>query len=183
MVKNGIMWKIMFIFVACLFFVCNVNIVMINFIGEYDCKVDVKGRIMLPAAFRRKMGEVEVYRFVIKKDIYEQCLELYTMEAWEDINKVIMKNIKPFNPEDRQFLRDFNTGATEVECDPTGRLLIPGRLLKQADIKNETLLSGGYGKIEIWSPTLFNNRGGDLESKYERAQRIMGDVTYNKDLI
>ena len=152
---------------------------MVIFTGEYDCKVDVKGRIMLPVAFRKQMGEVEIYRFVIKKDLYEPCLELYTVDEWERQNNLILKTIKPYNPEHRQFLRDFRMGAAEVECDPTGRLLIPGRLLKQADITNETVLSGNIGKIEIWSPALYNNSGGDVTTKRDRAERIMGDAAYN----
>ena len=156
---------------------------MIIFTGEHDCKVDVKGRIMLPAAFRKQMGEVEVYRFVIKNDLYEQCLELYTIGEWEQQNNLILKTIKPYNPEHRQFLRDFRMGATEVECDPSGRILIPGRLLKQAAITNDAVLSGSIGKIEIWSPALYGDSGGDLAAKRNRAERIMGDATYNLDLL
>ncbi len=155
--------------------------VMIIFTGEYDCKVDVKGRIMLPAAFRKQMGEAESYRFVIKKDLYEQCLELYTADEWERQNNLILKNIKPYNPDHRQFLRDFRAGASEVECDNTGRLLIPGRLLKQTGITGETVLAGNIGKIEIWSPDLYNASGGDAEAKRNRAERIMGDAAYHPD--
>ena len=157
--------------------------VMTIFTGEYDCKVDVKGRIMLPAAFRKQMREEEAYRFIIKKDLYEQCLELYTVDEWERQNNLILKTIKPYNPEHRQFLRDFRMGAAEVECDPTGRILIPGRLLKQAEIANETVLSGNIGKIEIWSPALYNNSGGDIATKRDRAERIMGDATYNTEML
>jgi MraZ protein len=154
---------------------------MIIFTGEYDCKVDAKGRIMLPVAFRRQMGDVDVCRFVIKKDLYEQCLELYANEEWERQNDIILKTIKPYNPEHRQFLRDFRMGAVEVECDPAGRILIPGRLLKQAGITNETVLSGNVGKIEIWSPELYCGSGGDVAAKRDRAERIMGDANYYPD--
>ena len=155
---------------------------MVIFTGEYDCKADAKGRIMLPSAFRKQMGEAKEYRFVIKKDMYEQCLELYTTEEWERQNNMILKTVKPYNPEHRQFLRDFRMGATEVECDPAGRILIPGRLLKQADIANDAVLSGGIGKIEIWSPTLYGASGGDATAKRDRAERIMGDTAYNTEL-
>jgi MraZ protein len=136
---------------------------------------------MLPVAFRRQMGEVELYRFVIKKDLYEPCLELYTAEEWERQNSLILKTIKPYNPEHRQFLRDFRMGAAEVECDPTGRILIPGRLLKQTEIGNEAVLSGNIGKIEIWSPALYGASGGDTASKRDRAERIMGDAAYSTE--
>ena len=154
---------------------------MTIFTGEYDCKVDAKGRIMLPAAFRKQMGEAESYRFVIKKDLYEACLELYVVDEWERQNNLILKNIKPYNPEHRQFLRDFRMGAAELECDNTGRILIPGRLIKQAGIANEAVLSGNIGKIEIWSPALYRASGGDVSAKRDRAERIMGDATYNLD--
>ena len=161
----------------------NIFDVMIIFNGEYYCKVEAKGRIMLPVTFRKLLGDMEVYRFVIKNDLYEQCLELYTMDEWEKQNSLILKTIKPYNPEHRQFLRDFRMGAAEVECDPTGRILIPGRLLKQADITNEAVLSGSVGKIEIWSPALYGNSGGDPAAKRDRAERIMGNATYHNDLI
>jgi len=152
---------------------------MVIFTGEHDCKVDAKGRIMLPAAFRRKMGEAEVYRFVIKKDMYEPCLELYTIDEWERQHTEVLNMINSLHPEHRQLHRDFKMGANEVECDPTGRILIPGRLLKQAKISNEAVLSGSVGKIEIWSPELYFNSGGDVDTKRERAIRILGNITYN----
>ena len=153
--------------------------VMTIFTGEYDCKIDAKGRIMLPVAFRKQMGEAAEYRFVLKKDMYEPCLELYTAEEWVQQNNMILRTIKPFDPVHRQFLRDFRMGAIELECDPTGRILIPGRLLKQVNITNDAVLSGNIGKIEIWSPTLYGASGGDAEAKRDRAERIMGDATYN----
>jgi len=156
---------------------------MLIFNGDYSCKVEAKGRIMLPAAFRKILTEAEITRFVIKNDLYEQCLELYTVDEWEKQHSLILKTIKPYDPEDRQFLRDFRMGAAELECDPTGRILIPARLLKYAEITNEALLSGSVGKIEIWSPDLYGNSGGDLAAKRTRALRIMGGVTYNTEMI
>jgi MraZ protein len=154
---------------------------MTIFTGEYDCKVDAKGRIMLPVAFRKQLGEADVYRFVIKNDPYTQSLELYTIDEWELHNRLIMNNINIFDDEHRQLIRDFRMGATEVECDPAYRILIPGRLLKLAEITTEALLSGNIGKIEIWSPSLYYNSGGDAATKRERAKRIIGNVTYNTE--
>jgi len=133
---------------------------------------------MLPVSFRKKMaehGEKEPYRFVIKKDMYEKCLELYTMEAWENKQTKILSMINDFLPDDNRLYRDFKMGATEVECDTTGRILIQKDLFKLAEITNEAILSGSYGKIEIWSPELYYNSGGDVDAKKERAQRILGN--------
>ena len=148
---------------------------MTDFIGEYDCKVDAKGRILLPTAFRRKMGDAEPYRFVIKTNMYEQCLDLYTIEAWEEQDKKIKEVIDPFDDEHLQVQREFRRGASEVECDPTGRILVPGRLLKQAEIVNDAILTGFYGKIEIWSPDNHRKSGGDEKERIERYKRIMSN--------
>jgi MraZ protein len=154
---------------------------MTIFTGEYDCKVDAKGRIMLPAAFRRQMGEAELYRFVVKKDPYESNLELFTADEWDRQNRLILKNTNPYNPEHRQFIRDFRMGAVELESDNTCRILIPARLLKAASIDKEMKLTGSIGKIELWSAGLYAKSGGDVDTRRERAMRIMGNVTYNLD--
>ena len=154
---------------------------MTIFIGEYDCKVDAKGRIILPIAFRKQMGETDTYRFVIKNDLYTQSLELYTMDEWELQNRIIMSNINIFNEVHQQAFRDFKMGATIVECDPAYRILIPGRLLKLAEITDEALLSGSIGKIEIWSKPLYYSSGGDVAAKRKRTKNIMGNFTYNSE--
>lgn len=149
---------------------------MIFFTGEYDCKIDGKGRMMLPVAFRRMLPEAEVYTFVIKRDMYVSCLELYTYEEWERQNKLILSAIQPYNPEHRQFMRDFRMGAAEVELDSCGRMLLPQRLLTSVGIEREVILAGGLGKIEIWESSRYNNGGGTVEERQQRAERVMGNI-------
>jgi MraZ protein len=145
---------------------------MIIFKGEHDCKVDIKGRIVLPISFRRQMGEVETFCFVVKKNLYDECLELCTIDEWEFQVKPIMSKINPTNREDLQFFREFRMDATEVKCDFKGRLLIPRCLLSHAKITDEAVLTGGIGKIEIWSPTNYYSSGGSIEARRERTKRI-----------
>ncbi|MDR0713928.1 MAG: division/cell wall cluster transcriptional repressor MraZ [Bacteroidales bacterium] len=154
---------------------------MTVFTGEYDCKVDAKGRIMLPAEFRRQMGGADTYRFVLKKDPYEPSLELFTLDEWNRQNRLIIKNTNPYDPEHRQFIRDFRMGAVELESDGTGRILLPARLLKAASIGRDAILIGGIGKIEIWTPDLYEKSSGGVDVLRERALRIMGNVNYNLD--
>ncbi|MDR1666747.1 MAG: hypothetical protein LBS03_03515 [Bacteroidales bacterium] len=154
---------------------------MVIIIGEYDCKVDAKGRIMLPAEFRKQMGEAEVYQFVLKKDLYEPSLELFTIDEWNRQNRLIIKNTNPYDPEHRQFIRDFRMGAVELESDGIGRILLPARLLKAAFISKDAILIGGIGKIEVWAPEMYKKNGGDMDVRRDRALRIMGNVNYNLD--
>ena len=160
-------------FVLSLRRVKNVQMTMIDFIGEYDCKVDAKGRILLPIQFRKELGEVEAFCFVIKKHIFAHCLELYTKAAWEEQIGLIKDVIDPFNEEDLQAQRDFRRGSTIIECDPAGRVLLPARLLKQAEIGTDALLLGSEGRIEIWQPDLYFNSGGSDKERKERFKNTM----------
>ena len=145
---------------------------MIHFVGSYDCKVDAKGRVLLPTHFRKELGDGESFCFVIKKHVYEQCLELYTKEAWDERIELLGDIINPFIREDQQVEREFRMGSTMVETDPTGRILIPARLLKQAEISADALLTGYKGRIEIWQPDLYIKSSGDDKERQERHERI-----------
>lgn len=156
---------------------------MITFIGEYVCKIDAKGRVVLPAAFKRKMAGEEAPSFVVKKDMYESCLEMFTMHEWDQQNKMLLRNINPYDPEHRQLTRDFRAGAVEVELDAANRFLLPSRLLRSASIEKEVVLVGHVCKIELWSPELYETAGGDASHKSDRAKKIMKNATYNTDEI
>ena len=96
---------------------------MITFIGEYTCKVDPKGRIMLPSAFKKQMPAGTEDRFVIKPDIYETCLVMYPIREWERLNRIIRANTNPFNREHERFIRLFNDGKAELALDANNRQL------------------------------------------------------------
>ena len=152
---------------------------MITFIGEYTCKVDPKGRIMLPSAFKKQMPAGTEDRFVIKPDIYETCLVMYPIREWERLNRIIRANTNPFNREHERFIRLFNDGKAELALDANNRLLIPKRLLDHAGAKNEVLLEGREGKVDIWSPeryVKFKEGVADLETLAEKI--LGGDLRY-----
>jgi MraZ protein len=124
---------------------------MIIFIGEYTCKLDNKGRVILPAAFKKQMSGSNQEKFVIKKDIFESCLVLYPMEEWDRQIKIIRKKINPYKREHNKFLRRFFKGMADVMLDANNRILIPKRLLDEIDANKEIVMAGQYGKIEIWT--------------------------------
>jgi MraZ protein len=143
------------------------------FIGEYHCKVDSKGRIMLPAAFKRQMGSGSQERFVVRKDIYETCLVLYPMEEWQRQNRIIRANINPYNREHNAFVRGFFKGAAEIELDASNRMLIPKRLLEETKIESDVVLAGQDGKIEIWSEKVYD-KAVTADEFAALAEKIMG---------
>jgi MraZ protein len=124
---------------------------MTTFIGEYSCKLDVKGRLMLPVAFKKQNTGSDQERYVIKKDIFENCLVLYPMDEWERQTKLIRKKLNPYNKEHNIFLRRFFKGMAELTLDSNNRMLIPKRLLDEIKADKDVVMAGQMGKIEIWA--------------------------------
>ena len=120
---------------------------MIGFLGEYEATVDAKGRFLLPAGFKRKLPEGSPGTFVISRG-FEECLTLYPMATWEPLYEQLSK-LNDFESKVRDFKRYFLNGATEVEMDTAGRLLIPPNLKQHASIGKDIILAGYTGKIEI----------------------------------
>jgi MraZ protein len=121
---------------------------MIGFLGEYEVTVDAKGRFLLPAAIKKKLPEGSPDEFVINRG-FEKCLTLYPLKNWEPILEG-MNKLNDFDPKVREFRRYFFNGATELELDSAGRLLIPPNLREHAGINRDIVLVGAIEKIEIW---------------------------------
>jgi len=147
---------------------------MITFIGDYTCKLDSKGRVALPAAFKRQMNQAIEDGFVLKRDVFDKCLILYPMKEWERQNLLIRKRTNPYNKEHNQFLRMFFSGTAEVLADSSSRLLIPKRLMEFAGIGQEAVLAGQYGKIEIWSPNDYESFTKADDDFAGLAEKILG---------
>ncbi|MFT5979758.1 MAG: MraZ protein, partial [Flavobacteriales bacterium] len=125
---------------------------------EYGCKVDAKGRLMFPAKLRKQMEEIIHQGLVLNRDIFEKCLVLYPKPEWEKVNAE-MSRLSRYNRKHQVFQRKFMKGATMMELDGTGRLLIPSSLLEYAGIsadKNEIIITGMLEKIEIWNKDAYN---------------------------
>ena len=153
---------------------------MATFIGDYTCKTDDKGRIMLPSAFKKALSAGARDTFVVKKDIYEKCLVLFPIDEWERQIELIRANLNPYNKEHNTFLRGFNKGTAEILLDATNRLLIPKRLLEETGISKDVVLAGQDGKIEIWAKDAYEKIDvGDDFAKL--AQKIMGGAIQKPD--
>ncbi|GHT74659.1 transcriptional regulator MraZ [Bacteroidia bacterium] len=128
---------------------------MEQFIGNIDAKTDVKGRVFVPAAFRKILQTAEDLRFILRKDIYKDCLVLYPMTAWNDELSKIRERLDEYDEEQRDFYLQFVSDSELVEMDSLGRILIPKRYLQIADIKSEVRFVGVDNTIKIWSKTKF----------------------------
>ena len=127
---------------------------MVSLIGTYDCKADVKGRIMLPVALKGQLSPVLASGFVIKRAVFRDCLELYPMAEWQLLmEKMNEKN--RFVKKNNDFIRRFTAGVKMLEIDASGRLLIPRNLISIAGITNEVVLSAAINILEIWDKTQY----------------------------
>lgn len=122
---------------------------MPKFIGEYECKIDAKGRLSLPSSLRRQIPEEAGDRLVVNRG-FDKCLVLYTRQEWLSETEKLSQ-LNSFNKRDRMFIRLFNNGATEIQVDSASRVNIPKKLLEYAGISSEAVLFAYGSKIEIWS--------------------------------
>ncbi len=132
---------------------------MIKFIGEYNVKVDDKGRVIFPAAFKNIMPAEGDMRFVVRKDIFENCLEMYTWEEWERQSELVRSKLNiTFNEKHAKFWRTYMHNSAIVEPDAKlGRLSIPKKLLELIGVGKEVIFSGSDHKIAIWAKENFES--------------------------
>lgn len=145
-------------------------------VGTYECKVDTKGRLPLPAGLKRQLTEVVEDGYVIKRSVFQQCLEIHPMKNWEKIMNDLSK-LNRFVKKNNDFIRVFTAGVKVVELDTNGRLQISKDLVKFANIDKEVVLSTSLNMIEIWDKELYENviNVDDIDFA-EMAEGIMGNL-------
>ena len=148
---------------------------MQHFIGTYECKADAKGRIMIPMSLKKQMTKHLAEAFVIKRAVFNPCLELYPMKQWEALmNKV--NQLNRFNKKNNDFIRRFTAGVRVVEVDSAGRLLIPKDLLVHAGIEKETVVSSAVNILELWDKTRYEAAIDEAAMDFGAlAEEVMGD--------
>lgn len=152
---------------------------MSSFLGEFDCKLDPKGRLMMPATLRKQLPPEAQEKFVINRG-FEKCLVLYPMNEWQKISADV-NELNEFVKKNREFARYFHRGATELEMDNTGRILLPKRLLEFAGIDKDLVVAARNNKIELWAPDQYETLFNDAPDGYETlAEDVMGKNRINK---
>ena len=122
---------------------------MIRLQGEYECKVDAKGRFRIPSQLVRQLGEANVHSLHVNRGI-EKCLTLYPNNVWLKVTEQVNK-LNLYNSQNRKFARYFYRGATELSMDKTDRLLLPKALAEYAEVESDIVLFAFHNRIEVWS--------------------------------
>lgn len=155
---------------------------MQQFLGEFECKVDSKGRFKLPSTLIKQMGEIE-HAFVVNRGL-EKCLVLYPKTVWDSISKEI-NQLNMYNQKNRKFARYFYRGATELSLDSSERINLPKRLLQYAGVEKEIIVFAYHNKIELWSKDEYDQLLDEEPVDFANlAEEVMGKVKpeNNKDV-
>jgi MraZ protein len=142
--------------------------------GEYECKLDEKGRFLLPSALLKQLPEDQREEFVLNRGL-DPCLVLYPMSVWrEELRKIHSKN--QYVAKNRAFARKFQSGATPANPDSNRRLLIPKRLMSYAGIERDLVLIGAFDRIEIWGKERYEEWLEDDSNNLEKlSEEVMAE--------
>ncbi len=147
---------------------------MNTLIGTYECKVDAKGRLMLPVAFKKQLASVTEKGFVLKRAVFQPCLELYPMQEWESMMQNVNK-LNRFKKKNNDFIRRFTAGVKSIDLDVSGRLLIPKDLVGFAGITKEIVVTSAVNIIEIWDKDKYEKAIDDAADDFaDLAEDVMG---------
>lgn len=150
-------------------------------VGTYECKVDIKGRLMLPSPLKKQLQPGLDDGFVLKRSVFQPCLELYPMAEWNIMMQKINK-LNRFVKKNNDFIRRFTAGVKVVEIDATGRLLIPKDLVVFAGIDKDLVLSSAVNIVEIWDKDKYEASIDDSVVDFaDLAEEVMGNLNDGED--
>jgi MraZ protein len=135
------------------------------FRGQYTYSLDIKGRLSVPARFRRLLDPEAGDTFVVTSG-FDHCLFVYPLDEWER-KEDTLKDQAITNSRARKVVRVLMANATETTCDRQGRILIPPHLIAWARLEKEVLINGALDRLEMWNPDVFAGYIGDIEETFE----------------
>jgi MraZ protein len=148
---------------------------MSHFLGEFDCKLDAKGRMMIPSSLKKQLPEAEREGLVINRG-FEKHLVIYTKKEWDSITEELSK-LNAYEKKSRDFIRYFTRGATELSLDAANRILFPKALMEYAGITGEVVLSCVLNKIEVWAKDAYDSQmDNEPENFANLAEEVMGSM-------
>jgi MraZ protein len=153
------------------------NLNLNTIVGTYECKVDAKGRLLLPAPLKKQLASSLQNGFVLKRSVFQPCLELYPMEEW-DLMMQKINTLNRFVKKNNDFIRRFTAGVKIVEIDALGRLLVPKDLVAFGSISKDVVFSSAVNIVEIWDKDLYEKSisGEDVDFA-DLAEEVMGNTT------
>lgn len=155
---------------------------MLNLIGVHECKMDAKGRVAIPAGLKKQLLPVLDQGFVLKRSVFQKCLELFPMQEWDQtMNKV--NKLNRFVKKNNDFIRLYTAGVKLLDVDGSNRINIPKDLIRYAGLKNEIVLSSAVGMIEIWDKEDYEKSLDSMVDGFgDLAEDVMGSLNEPDEL-
>ena len=154
---------------------------MASFIGSYDCTVDSKGRVIVPASLKRQLLPFAEGGFIVKRSVSSPCLELYVRQEWNRLRMMVDK-LNPFKKKNNDFKRAFFAGLKEVEMDATGRILLAKDLLIYSGISKDVTMASSGNIIEIWDKAAYESVIAETNLTFgDLAEEVMQDIEIPPD--
>jgi len=148
---------------------------VINLIGTYECKIDAKGRVMLPSALKKQLLPILDKGFVLKRSVFQPCLELYPMDEWDEVMQKVGK-LNRFDRKNNDFIRRLTAGLKMIELDASGRLLVAKDLIGYSGLEKEIVVSSAGNILEIWDKDKYESAINDAAVDFaDLAEEVMGD--------
>ena len=148
---------------------------MINLIGTYECTVDNKGRIMIPAQLKKQLDGFTKEPFILKRSVFQNCLELFPYSEW----KLMMDKVNKLNrfvKKNNDFIRMYTAGVKSIDLDSTGRILVPKDLIAISKLTKNVVLSSSINIIEIWDKDEYEKSINDPEVDFAKlTEEVMGN--------
>ena len=152
---------------------------MINILGTYECKADSKGRIMLPSPLKKQIAPILKDGFVIKRSVFNKCLEIHPMSEWKKIVDQV-NQLNRFVKKNNDFIRSYMSGLKIVNADSSSRVLIPKDLLEFAGLEKQIVLSSSVNIIEVWDKNEYEKSVSKSLKKFgDLAEEVMGNKNFN----
>ena len=147
---------------------------MDRFIGNIDAKADAKGRVFVPAAFRKILQSSGSSRLILRKDIYQDCLVLFPESVWNEELDRLSAKLNKYDEEQQQTFRQFVMDSDVLEMDSNGRILISKRYMQMVQITNEVRFVGMNDTIEIWSRNKLEKPLMDADTFKNNIRKFLG---------
>lgn len=153
---------------------------MIPFYETYACKIDDKGRLKLPSSLIKILQRSDQKNFVIKRSVFQNCLEVYPLGPWEKLMSKV-NNLNRFVKKNADFVRMFTAGVKNVELDASERILVPKDLKLFAALQKEIVIAGAGELFEIWDKAEYEKTIAVSEIDFGKlTEDVMGDVDFNE---
>jgi len=144
-----------------------------RFIGNIDAKADVKGRVFIPAAFRKTLQTSGNSQLILRKDIYQECLVLYPGTVWNEELDQLRTKLNKWDEDQQQLFRQYVLESEVVEMDANGRILIPKRYMQMVNLSSEVRFVGMDRTIEIWSRSKLEKPLLDSDTFKENVRKYL----------